>query len=115
MRFLYRTFLFSFVPFAFLLVGSFWTIQKLVEVHVRKGLQESLRKTHTSIAKVREKSDLQHNRFLRIIGENTSLKQGLQLLLSQRKDAGARRTVEDQLSEMCQSMGFDYLLASDPE
>ena len=67
MRFATRTFLFSFVPFAFLLMGSFWAIQKLVDLNVRKGLRDSLRQTHQSIARVREKSEIQNSRFLRVI------------------------------------------------
>src|SRR4051794_26775805 len=115
MRFATRTFLFTFIPFAFLLMGSFWAIQKLVEVNVRKGLRESLRQTHTSIAKIRSKSELQNSRFLGIIAENQSLKQGLQLLMTDRTDRDARLTVEDQLRDMCHSMSFDYLLVSDTE
>jgi len=114
MRFATRTFLFSFVPFAFLLMGSFWAIQKLVDLNVRKGLRDSLRQTHQSIARVREKSEIQNSRFLRVIAENQSLKQGLQLLMTEPTSAEARLTVEDQLREMCGSMGFDYLLVSDP-
>src|SRR5256885_4915241 len=90
MRFATRTFLFSFVPFAFLLMGSFWAIQKLVESTVRNGLHSSLRQTHDSIARVRSKSELQNSRFLRVVGENASLKAGLQLLLLERKSGAAR-------------------------
>jgi HD-GYP domain-containing protein (c-di-GMP phosphodiesterase class II) len=115
MRFATRTFLFSFVPFAFLLMGSFWAIQKLVESTVRNGLRISLRQTHDSIARVRSKSELQNSRFLRVVGENSSLKAGLQLLLSERKSGAARLTVEDQLRDICNTLHFDFLLVSDPD
>jgi HD-GYP domain-containing protein (c-di-GMP phosphodiesterase class II) len=115
MRFATRTFLWSFIPFALLLMGSFWAIQKLVEFTVRDGVRFSLRQTHESMTRVQSKSELQNSRFLRIAGENTSLKAGLQLLLMERKSRAARLTVEDQLREMCDTMGFDYLLASDTE
>ena len=92
MRFATRTFLWSFIPFAFLLMGSFWAIQQLVEVNVRNGLRSSLRQTHDSISRVRSKSELQNSRFLRIVGENTSLKAGLQLLLAEKKGHDARLT-----------------------
>jgi len=115
MRFATRTFLFSFVPFAFLLMGSFWTIQKLVESTVRNGLRSSLRQTHDSIARVRSKSELQNSRFLRVVGENASLKAGLQLLLLERKSGAARLTVEDQLRDICNMLRFDFLLVSDPD
>src|SRR3954468_17184511 len=115
MRFATRTFLWSFIPFAILLMGSFWFIQKLVEITVRSELRSSLRQTHESIARVRSKSEIQNSRFLRVVGENTSLKAGLQLLLAERRSRAARLTLEDQLREMCDTMGFDYLLASDSD
>ena len=115
MRFATRTFLLSFVPFAFLLMGSFWAIQKLVESTVRDGLRSSLRQTHDSIARVRAKSELQNSRFLRVVGENASLKAGLQLLLSEPRSGAARLTVEDQLREICNLLRFDFLLVSNSD
>ena len=61
MRFRTRAFLLCFVPFAFLLTGSFWAIQKLVKSTVREGLRTSLRENHVSIARLRGRSDLQNN------------------------------------------------------
>jgi HD-GYP domain-containing protein (c-di-GMP phosphodiesterase class II) len=111
MRFRTRAFLLSFVPFAILLTGSFWSIQKLVESTVRSGLRDSLRANDLAISRLRSHSDLQNSRFLRIAGENASLKAGLQLILMN-AGPGARETVEDQLSELCNRMGFDFLLVS---
>lgn len=115
MRFATRTFLWSFLPFAFLLMGSFWAIQKLVESTVRDRLRSSLRETHASIARVRSRSELQNHRFLRVLGENASLKAGLQLALAERKSSAARLTLERQLRDICNTLGFDLLLVSDPE
>jgi HD-GYP domain-containing protein (c-di-GMP phosphodiesterase class II) len=115
MRFATRTFLWSFIPFVVLLLGSFWTMQKLVEHTVRDGLRTSLRQTHVSVARVRANSELQNSRFLKILGENASLKAGLQLLLAAPKSEDARRTVEDQLREICAKLGFDFLLVSNPD
>src|ERR1700722_3335222 len=115
MRFATRTFLWSFIPFVILLLGSFWAIQKLVEHTVRDGLRSSLRQTHVSVARVRANSELQNSRFLKILGENASLKAGLQLLLAAPKNGDARRTVEDQLREICEKLGFDFLLVSSPD
>jgi len=115
MRFATRTFLWSFIPFAVLLMGSFWAIQKLVESTVRDRLRSSLRETHASIARVRSKSELQNSRFLRVLGENAALKAGLQLALAERNSGEARLTVEEQLREICHTLGFDLLLVSDPE
>jgi putative nucleotidyltransferase with HDIG domain len=115
MRFATRTFLWAFIPFVLLLLGSFWTIQKLVEHTVRDGLRLSLRQTHASVARVRSHSELQNSRFLKILGENASLKAGLQLLLAAPKNSEARRTVEDQLREICEKLGFDFLMVSSPD
>jgi putative nucleotidyltransferase with HDIG domain len=113
MRFRTRAFLLCFVPFALLLTGSFWAIQKLVKSTVRDGLRTSLRENHVSIARLRARSDLQNSRFLKVAGENASLKAGLELLASYPDNAEAKQTVEDQLRESCQQMGFDFLMVSD--
>jgi putative nucleotidyltransferase with HDIG domain len=108
-----RAFLLSFLPFALLLTGSFWAMQKVVQSTVRAGLRSSLRENHLSVARLRSRSDLQNSRFLKVVGENASLKAGLQLLLSNPRSAAARQTVEDQLRELCEQMGFDLLTVSD--
>ena len=113
MRFRTRAFLLSFLPFALLLTVSFWAIQSLVESTVRGGLRDSLRANDQAISRLRSRSDLANSRFLKVVGENASLKAGLQLL---RLNPGpeARQTVEDQLEELRGRMGFAFLAASDP-
>ncbi|HEX4136044.1 MAG TPA: HD-GYP domain-containing protein [Bryobacteraceae bacterium] len=113
MRFRTRAFLLCFVPFALLLTGSFWAVQRMVKSTVRDGLRTSLRENQLSIAHVQARSDLRNSRFLKVVGENAALKAGLQLLLSYPGNAAARRTVEDQLQDLCQQMGFDFLMFSD--
>jgi len=114
-RFRTRTFLLCFVPFAILLAGSFWMIQRFVESTVRDGLRISLRANQVAIANIHAKGDLQNSRFLKVAGENSALKAGIELLLSNPKSAAARRTVEDQLRELGEHMGFDFLLISAPD
>jgi putative nucleotidyltransferase with HDIG domain len=115
MRFATRAFLWSFVPFALLLAGSFWVIQQRVQYTVRDGLRSSLREAHMSIAHLRQESELQSSRFLRIVAENPSMKAGLQLLLTQPKSGAARLTLEDQLREIAESLRFDFLLISNSD
>jgi hypothetical protein len=115
MRFVTRTFLLSFLPFALLLMGSFWAIQRLAVSSVREELRSSLRRTQISMAHVQSKSELQNSRFLKIIGDNAPLKAGMQLMLSDPESGDARRTVEDQLGELCEALSFDFLLASTSE
>jgi putative nucleotidyltransferase with HDIG domain len=113
-RFRTRAFVICFVPFAVLLSGTFWVVQRVVESTVRDGLRASLRQTQTTIASMRARGDLQNSRFLRVVGENSSLKAGIQLLRPNPGSPAARRTVEDQLRELGTRMGFDLLLVSAP-
>ncbi len=115
MRFRTRTFLICFVPFAALLAASFWMVQQFVQSTVRDGLRTSLRDNELAIARVRTKADLQNSGFLKIAGENAALKAGMELLRSESGSHAARRTVEDQLRELGEHMGFDFLLVSAPD
>ena len=112
MRFRTRAFLLCFVPFALLLTLSFFVIQNLVQATVREGLRAGLRANHLAVARARAKNELQNSRFLRVAGENAGLKAGMQLILYEPESAAARRTVEDQLRELCGQMGFDFLMVS---
>jgi HD-GYP domain-containing protein (c-di-GMP phosphodiesterase class II) len=114
-RFQTRAFLLCFVPFAVLLACSFWIIQRHVQSTVREGLLASMRENQRSIASIHAKSDLENNRFLRVAGENTALKAGMELVRQNPGSVTARRTVEDQLRELCARMGFDFLLVSAPD
>ena len=115
MRFATRAFLWSFLPFAALLAGSFWAVRTAALSAVREALRTSVRDNQVTLATEREKSESRNTRILRVAAENPSLKAGLQLLATERsaRDA-ARRTVEDQLSEICDTMGFDFLAVSSP-
>jgi HD-GYP domain-containing protein (c-di-GMP phosphodiesterase class II) len=115
MRFRTRAFLICFVPFAALLAASFWMVQQFVQSTVRDGLRASLRDNERAIARVRTKADLQNSGFLKIAGDNAALKAGMELLRSESGSPGARRTVEDQLRELGEHMGFDFLLVSAPD
>ncbi len=114
MRFRTRAFLICFIPFAILLSASFWMIQRFVQRAVRDGVRTSLRESQTAISRVHAKSNLQNSRFLKVAGENSALKAGMQLLVSHPGSEAARRTVEDQLLELGEHMGFDFLLVLGP-
>ncbi|MGA2534393.1 MAG: HD domain-containing phosphohydrolase [Terracidiphilus sp.] len=89
-------------------------IQRFVQSTVRDGLHASLRESQVAIANIHAKGDLQNSRFLKVAGENTALKAGIQLLLDHPRSETARRTVEDQLRELGEHMGFDFMLVSAP-
>jgi HD-GYP domain-containing protein (c-di-GMP phosphodiesterase class II) len=114
MRFSTRTFWFTFVPIALLLLGSFWAIQALTQNTVRDSLRASLKETHTHLAMLDEQRELQNSRFLRVAAENPTLKAGMQLVLVEKSPA-ARRTLEDQLSEICDSLGLDIMVVLGPD
>ena len=114
-RFRTRTFLLCFVPFALLLTAGFWMMQQFVQITVREGLKSSLRENQAAVARVHAKSNLQNSRFLKIAGENAALKGGIELEISERRSNAARRTVEDQLRELGEHMGFDFLMISAPD
>ncbi len=114
MRLQTRAFLLCFLPFAILLGGSFWMIQSFVQTTVREGLRGSLREDQLAIAKMHAKSDLENSRFLKVAGENAALKAGIQLLRANPHSVDARSTVEDQLRELGEHMGFDFMLVTGP-
>jgi putative nucleotidyltransferase with HDIG domain len=109
-----RAFLVCFLPFALLLTAGFWMIQKFVQEAVGDGVRTTLRENQLAISRVHSKSDLQNSRFLRVVGENAALKSGIQLMVSAPRSEAARMTVEDQLRELGEHMGFDFLLVSGP-
>lgn len=110
-----RAFLLCFLPFAALLAGSFWISQRLVESTVRDALQSQLRERQRDLAAAHEQGALHNSRFLKIAGENTALKAGIVLLRAYPHNDSARRTVEDQLRELGERMGFDFMMVSNPE
>jgi len=115
MRFATRAFLWSFLPFTGLLAGSFWAVRTAALSAVKEGLRSAERNNQATLAKVRERSELKNIRILRVVVENPALKAGLQLLAAEHQTPdAARRTVEDQLSEICDTMGFDFLAVSTP-
>lgn len=109
-----RAFLLCFLPFGILLTSGFWTIQRFVQKTVRDGLHASLRDSQIAIANIHAKGDLQNSRFLKVAGENSALKAGIQILHANPNSPDARRTVEDQLRELGEHMGFDFMLVSTP-
>lgn len=114
-RFRTRTFLICFLPFPLLLACSFWMVQRFVQSTVHDGLHNSLRESQVAIANIHAKGDLQNSRFLKVAGENSALKAGMQLLHAHPGNNAARRTVEDQLRELGERMGFDFMLVSAPD
>jgi HD-GYP domain-containing protein (c-di-GMP phosphodiesterase class II) len=114
MRFATRTFLWFFIPVALLLTGSFGALQRVVVSSVRQGLGSSLRENQVSIARMASKHQDRNARILRVVGESAALKAGLQLVRAEPLNPEARLTVEDQLRDICGTLGCDFMLMSSP-
>ena len=113
MRFATRTFLSSFIPFAVLLAVSFWAIRASVMETVRDGLRASVRDNEVALAREQARNEGRNRKLLEGIGENPSLKACLQLLAAEGgATEQARNTVQDQLSEICDSLSFDFIMVS---
>ena len=112
--FVIRVFLLSFVPVCALLIGSFWAIQNLLGEVVKDGLRASLRQSHRSVSRARANYELRNRRSLAVLAENPSLKAGFELVHLEPNSLEARRTLEDQLLEMSETLGFDLIAATGP-
>src|SRR5438067_846364 len=114
MRFATRTFLWVFIPFVAMMGFNFWLIRMSVTRAVRDGLRETVLQNEKLLAEERARSERQITRILAVIAENPALKAGLQLLIDEHRAPGqARSTVEDQLSEICDTLGFAFLMVLD--
>jgi HD-GYP domain-containing protein (c-di-GMP phosphodiesterase class II) len=113
MRFVTRIFLTSCVPLAALFAVSLWGVRVTVMSTVREGLRASVRENQVALAREQARNETRDRRLLQGVAENPALKAGLQLLATERsaKDQ-ARSTVQDQLSEICDSLGFDFMMVS---
>jgi HD-GYP domain-containing protein (c-di-GMP phosphodiesterase class II) len=113
MRFATRTFLSSVVPVAVLLTASFWAIRSSVIATVRDGLRASVRDNEVALAREQTRNEARNKRLLQGVAENPTLKAGLQLLATERSVRDeARNTVQDQLSEIGDSLNFDFIMVS---
>ncbi len=61
-----------------------------------------------------QRAQLQNSRTLQVVGESAALKAGLQLMSMNEGDVDARLTLED-LREICEAIGVDFLLVSSVE
>src|SRR4051812_19721039 len=111
MRFATRIFLWSFVPFGVLLAVTFSVARNTVVSTVRDGLMASVRQNQQLLVSEHEQSERQSARLLKVISENPALKAGMQLLRDEPSASGpARATVEDQLSELSETLGLDFVV-----
>ena len=111
MRFRTRALLVTFLPFSALLAVSFWMMSGFVQSGVKDGLRASLRAAHLVQLRDRAGNISRTKRLLHVAGDNSALKAGMRLLLTEPASEVARATVVDQLAELGGHMDSDLLLA----
>jgi len=114
MRLATRTFLWSLLPLGILLAGGFWAVERLVLSAVRDQLRSTVKGAQESIRLERSTSEQGNDRLLRILAKNPTLKDGIERLEDARNEE-TRRAVEDQLLEICEKLGLDFMLVSDAD
>ena len=114
MRFSTRTFLFSSAPNIALLIAAFFFIENLTVSALTNDTKRSLRQTQLTIAHSRARSEAESVRLLKIVSENAPLKAAMQLMALERDSPDAKRTLEDQLREICVPLDLGFLSVSSP-
>ncbi len=116
MRLATRTFWWSFVPIALLLVAGFWTIRNTVTDAIRQASRSAARNNQLAVTEERAKMEARMARILRSVGVNPILAAKVEQLLAERGDpADARRAVEEELTQTSISLGLDALTVFDTD
>ncbi len=110
-----RAFLLSFVPMCVVLGASFLALSALAEQRVKAGLRRSLQETQTLVLRANEASSRRIGQFVSVLVESAALKASIGLMrdVSPASRDDARRTVEEQLREIHELVGYDLLAITD--
>ncbi len=112
-----RTFLSAFLPVCVVLAASFFALNAMVEQRVKQVLRESLQKSADVALRSHEDADRHMARFESAMAENAGLKAAIGLLREAppTRDAIAqvRATIEGQLGEIHELVGYDFLAVTD--
>ena len=112
MRFHTRAFLFSFLPFAALLVTSFLIVQSLVQATVKAGLRNSLRETQRTVGVLRDLNTVQISHFLETAGPDQEVRLALGALALNKTNITAQSALEDRLQGLVRHSGIDLMLVT---
>jgi len=112
-----RAFLYSFLPVCVVLVGSFTTLNAVVKDRVKDGLRDSLAKSEEMLARANEENSRRVAQFVGVLTDNAGLKAALSLLhepaVTNENVAEIRGTIEAQLREIHDLVGYDLLAVTD--
>lgn len=113
-----RTFLFSFVPLCFALIGSFIAVHAAIRIELKRSLKRSLYQTEAAINKTESVYKRNAAQILAVLSENPGLKAAIGLIRESSDDAAAedavRRTIQASLSDLASGIEYDFLAVSDP-
>jgi hypothetical protein len=112
-----RAFLFSFVPMCLVLAVSFVALSAAVERQVRKELRESLQNSADLVARANAEWAARIRQFVAVLSDSAGLKAAIGLLREAPANPGTavqvRSTIEQQLREIHDLVGYDLLAISD--
>ncbi|HLK64981.1 MAG TPA: ATP-binding protein [Bryobacteraceae bacterium] len=112
-----RAFIFSFLPFCALLAGTFLALNSAVEQSVKADLRESVQTSEKAVLRAREDADNRIGQFASVLADSAGLKAaiGLQHETPQTAENASeiRRTIEEQLREIHNQVGYDLLVVTD--
>jgi len=112
-----RAFLLSFIPVCLVLTASFVALNAVVEQRVKEGLRDSLQKSEDLVNRANADYSRRLSQFVSVLAESAGLKAAIGLLheapATPESAAEIRRTIEAQLREMHQLVGYDLLAVTD--
>lgn len=112
-----RAFLTGFLPVCGVLVFSFFALSRMVELHVKESLRDSLRKSADVMLQAHDESEHRAARFVSALAENAGLKAAIGLLREAPGTAESatqvRATIGAQLGELHRLVGYDFLAVTD--
>ncbi|HTC89369.1 MAG TPA: ATP-binding protein [Bryobacteraceae bacterium] len=112
-----RAFLFSFLPVCVVLASSFLALNTLVQQHVKDGLRDSLQKSEELLDRANADYSRRIGQFVSVLADSAGLKAAIGLThegaSTPEMAAEIRRTIEAQLREMHELVGYDLLAVTD--
>ena len=116
MRLATRSFWWSFLPVALLLINGFWSTRVTVSNAIRDALRSAVRNEQVAVTQERARMETRMARILRGVGATPILEASVEKLLAEQRDSlGARQVVEQQLIETSVYLGFDALTVFDAD
>jgi signal transduction histidine kinase len=112
-----RAFLFSFIPVCLVLISSFVALNAVVKQRVKEGLRNSLQKSEELVNRANADYSRRISQFLAVLAGSPGLKAAIGLMheapATPESAAEVRRTIEAQLRDMHQLVGYDLLAVTD--